>query len=268
MKGSLLVLLLLLLTLFCIGQQPLVMQGHSHNDYKQKRPLFDALDNGFFSVEADIFLRDGDLPVAHSPFEIKKSKTLKTLYLEPLRQIVQKNNGRVYANGPLEFVLMIDMKESGEKIMDTLRKQLEEYKDILTVYQGGVKKPGAVRIVLSGDQNVDLYKNDNPRYVSGDDNLEHINTAIDSSIEPRASANYHDLFSWGGGMQIPPSEAKELIDIIAIAHRYGRKARFYNAPEREDVWKALLDAGEDWVSVDNLPKFRKFYLDYIAVNGE
>ena len=39
--------------------------AHAHNDYLHKRPLLDALAQGFCSVEADIFLVDGALLVAH-----------------------------------------------------------------------------------------------------------------------------------------------------------------------------------------------------------
>ena len=34
-------------------------QAHAHNDYEHPRPLLDALDHGFCSVEADVFLTDG-----------------------------------------------------------------------------------------------------------------------------------------------------------------------------------------------------------------
>jgi hypothetical protein len=33
--------------------------AHAHNDYEHSRPLLDALDNGFCSVEADIWLTNG-----------------------------------------------------------------------------------------------------------------------------------------------------------------------------------------------------------------
>ena len=44
--------------------KPLI-QAHSHNDYEHQRPLLDALDCGFCSVEADIYLVEGKLLVAH-----------------------------------------------------------------------------------------------------------------------------------------------------------------------------------------------------------
>ena len=42
-----------------------IRQGHAHNDYEHERPLFDALDNGFCSIEVDIFLVGGKFLVGH-----------------------------------------------------------------------------------------------------------------------------------------------------------------------------------------------------------
>src|ERR1035438_747298 len=55
--GKLLVGLgLLLLPALCFGAEPVpLVHVHAHNDYEHKRPLFDALDHGFCSVEADIY---------------------------------------------------------------------------------------------------------------------------------------------------------------------------------------------------------------------
>src|SRR5215212_7420284 len=97
---------------FALGQwsladelKPLV-HAHAHNDYEHARPLFDALDHGFCSVEADIHLVDGALLVAHDADKVDPKRTLESLYLEPLRARVQKNAGRVHSNGP-PFLLMI-----------------------------------------------------------------------------------------------------------------------------------------------------------------
>src|SRR4051812_44226103 len=40
--------------------------AHAHNDYLHPRPLFDALDQGFTSVEVDVFLVNGQLLVGHT----------------------------------------------------------------------------------------------------------------------------------------------------------------------------------------------------------
>jgi hypothetical protein len=40
-------------------------RAHAHNDYERDEPLSDALAQGFSSVEADVWLVDGKLLVAH-----------------------------------------------------------------------------------------------------------------------------------------------------------------------------------------------------------
>ena len=45
--------------------------AHAHNDYEHKRPLFDALDRGFCSIEADIYLVGGELLVGHTPLDLR-----------------------------------------------------------------------------------------------------------------------------------------------------------------------------------------------------
>src|SRR5262245_17162471 len=53
---------------------------HAHNDYEHPRPLLDALDHGFCSIEADIFLVDGQLLVAHDRTSLSPERTLEKLY--------------------------------------------------------------------------------------------------------------------------------------------------------------------------------------------
>src|SRR5688500_18169484 len=56
---------------------PALPNAHSHNDYEHKRPLLDALANGFTSVEADIYLVEGLLLVAHDRKDVDRRKTLE-----------------------------------------------------------------------------------------------------------------------------------------------------------------------------------------------
>ena len=50
--------------------------AHAHNDYEHKRPLFDALDHGFCSVEADVFLETRKSPRMGSSFARKANKKI------------------------------------------------------------------------------------------------------------------------------------------------------------------------------------------------
>src|SRR5689334_4607279 len=89
-------------------------RAHAHNDYEHKRPLFDALDHGFCSVEADVYLIDGKLLVAHDRKDVKPDRTLEALYLDPLRERARANGGRVYPGGPTVF-LLVDVKSGAEE---------------------------------------------------------------------------------------------------------------------------------------------------------
>ena len=119
--------LALLLTLSSQGQVVPLTRVHAHNDYEHKRPLFDALDHGFCSVEADIYLVNGQLLVAHDRGQVKPDRTLQSLYLDPLRERVRRNGGRVYPQGP-EVTLLIDLKSEWPEIYPVLRRVLEVIK--------------------------------------------------------------------------------------------------------------------------------------------
>ncbi len=99
-------------------------QAHAHNDYEHDRPLLDALDHGFSSVEADIYLVDGALLVAHNRRDVKPERTLQRLYLDPLRERVQANGGSVYPGGK-PFFLLIDIKTDGEAAYAVLDKAVD-----------------------------------------------------------------------------------------------------------------------------------------------
>ena len=79
------IFLLLLCLLFPqnLLSQNLVKKAHSHNDYLNNRPLFDALENKFKSIEVDIFFLNSKLYVGHNWLQLRKNKTIETLYLEP-----------------------------------------------------------------------------------------------------------------------------------------------------------------------------------------
>ncbi|KAL8902494.1 MAG: hypothetical protein Q9207_004651 [Kuettlingeria erythrocarpa] len=57
---------------------------HSHNDYQQQVPLYDALNAGCMSLEADIWLQDNDLVIGHEQDTPDPLRTLQSLYLDPL----------------------------------------------------------------------------------------------------------------------------------------------------------------------------------------
>ncbi len=84
---------------------------HAHNDYEHDRPLFDALEHGFTSVEADVWLVDGELRVAHDLADAKQGVTLESLYLDPLEDLVRSQPGHsVYPKWDGSLQLLIDIR--------------------------------------------------------------------------------------------------------------------------------------------------------------
>ena len=155
--------------------------------------LFDALGQGFCSVEADINLVDGKLLVAHNLKDVNPKLTLQSLYLEPLRKRIKANGGRVYKDGP-ECTLLIDFKTDGNTTYPVLREVLKEYADILTVYRDGKKEPKAINVVLTGDYPRAMLAADAVRYAGGDGKLKDLETNPPADLVPWISENWGPLF--------------------------------------------------------------------------
>ena len=149
---------LLLLLAFCplclfAQVQPLV-QAHAHNDYEHPKPLLNALQHGFTSVEADIHLIDGELYVAHErPLLKQQDKTLRNLYLRPLQSRIQAQNGQVYPGFEGFFYLMIDVKSNADSTLKVLKSQLDEFRDMICLNRNSVEETNKpVKIFLSGNR--------------------------------------------------------------------------------------------------------------------
>jgi glycerophosphoryl diester phosphodiesterase len=232
--------------------------AHAHNDYEHKNPLQDALDNGFTSVEADVHLIKGELYVAHiKPWFTRKSKTLKALYLEPLLKRAQENNGRIYPNSEGEFLLMIDIKGKGEEVYQVLKKQLEEYRSILTSYENR-KQQKAVTIFLSGYRPIAMVKADNNRLVAIDGRPSDIGKGITPELMPVISDNYKNHLKWRGKDAIPEAEWTYLRKLVEDVHKEGKRLRLWASPDHPVAWETLYKAGVDLINTDDLEGLNQF----------
>jgi hypothetical protein len=246
--------------------KPLV-HAHAHNDYAHERPLLDALDNGFCNVEADIFLVDGELLVAHSIFEVRKSRTLAALYLEPLAERVKKNSGRVYPDGP-EFTLMIDLKSEAEATYRALAKELAKYAEMLTVVRDGKVERRGVNIVLSGNRPHALVAAEKVRYVGIDGRMGDLDSDTPADLMPWVSDNWANHFKWDGRGEMPAAERAKLDDYVRRAHARDRKLRFWASPDRLDTWRTLSAAGVDLINTDDLAGLARFLREKTASSGK
>jgi hypothetical protein len=237
-----------------------VRQAHAHNDYEHKRPLLDALENGFCSVEADVFLVEGELLVGHTRGSLRAERTLEKLYLAPLRQRVRANSGRVYPDGPV-FHLLIDVKTEAGPTYAALDKQLARYHDILSETRDGKFEAKAVTAVISGNRARDVIAGQKVRYAGLDGRPEDLDSTAPAHLMPWISTSWGSLFRWQGKDRMPDEERRKLKEFVGKAHKHGRLVRFWATPEEPSVWRELRAAGVDLINTDRLPELRQFLLD-------
>jgi hypothetical protein len=233
--------------------------AHAHNDYEHKRPLFDALECGFCSVEADVWLVDGKLLVAHDRNQVKPERTLQALYLDPLRERARRNGGRIYPDGP-EVTLLVDVKSDAGKTYTALREVLKAYSDILTVFRSGSTATNAVTVIISGNRDRSVMPNETARYAALDGRLEDLDSNASSHFIPLVSESWTKIFKWRGAGPMPNVEKQTLRQTVTKAHAQGRKVRFWATPDQPKVWKELLDAGVDLLNADDLAGLQAFLL--------
>ena len=104
-----------------------VANAHSHNDYEQKIPFWMAYNAGFGSIEADIFLVDTTLYVAHDRNELKREMKLASAYLDPILSCLQKNHGFPYGDHKKKLQLLIDIKTDSIHTLNALVSLLKKY---------------------------------------------------------------------------------------------------------------------------------------------
>ncbi|WP_339734243.1 phosphatidylinositol-specific phospholipase C/glycerophosphodiester phosphodiesterase family protein [uncultured Gimesia sp.] len=241
------------------GKQAPQFQAHAHNDYRHRRPLWDALKNGFWSVEADIFLVDGELLVGHSRSELSRERTLRTLYLKPLKEYFKKHPLKTDEKSP-PFTLLIDIKTDGEDVYPVLRNQLREYEGLLCTYQDGKMIRGPVQVVISGDRPKEMIEADNPRYAGIDGRLSDLNSDQPSDLMPLISDRWTSHFEYRGKGKMPEAEKVKLREIVKQAHAAGRRVRFWATPESEELWQELVNAEVDHINTDELEKLSAFLM--------
>lgn len=102
-----------------------------HDDHKNKRPLFDALDYGVKGINIPINYHKGEIYVGNkTPFFNKKRKTLDYLYLNPLRQILVVYDNQIYEQHSEPFYVVLRYegeKDSTESLIKTLNQRLNAY---------------------------------------------------------------------------------------------------------------------------------------------
>jgi hypothetical protein len=180
-----------------VGAVTPLVHGDAHDDYRNPRPLQDALDHGFAGLDVDVVLRDGSLVLCHhldgdvceDSRDVRiAARPFDSTYLQGLRTRVSADGGRVYPGFNQPVLLFVEITcvtdASGcklpadraaaaadpnnplvvaRKIMDAL----VPYRSMLFHVDGTARRWGPVQVVITGDHNDDQV----PAGAGGDDSV-------------------------------------------------------------------------------------------------
>lgn len=238
-----------------VGSPDTSLPAYAHNDYRNTRPLFDAVELGFRGVEVDYFLIDNELRVGHDREETERGRTIETLYLAPLRSYI-RTHGRVLP-GANPFILNIESKQSGNETYEALHELLSRYEDILTIVRDGEVTMGPVQVILVGwHPPLALLQTQPTRYVAVQAHYRTLpanHAEYPGHLLKLISQNYNEkLLLRGDGLL--SKRFRRRLDGMATAASVvpGRLVRVYGVPTNAAVFRALLDAGVDLIGTKDI----------------
>lgn len=211
---------------------------HSHNDYNQIIPFWDAYANGANSIEADIFLKNDNLYVAHDEKSITASRTLEALYLKPLATALEMN----YKENQ-ELFLVIDIKTAATETLATLIATLKKYPIII--------QNKKLKIIISGNRPKAEDYSKYPDFIFFD--FQEIGESISKENWEKVamvSVDYKKYSSWNGKGRLTHEDYDRVSAIISKGKATNKPFRFWGCPDTKSAWKALIDLGIDIVNTD------------------
>jgi hypothetical protein len=233
---------------------PAVPIAHAHNDYEHNRPLHDALKAGFASVEADVYLVNNQLLVAHDRHDTNPERSLESLYLAPLRQHFSQIPS---TSAQKTFWLMIDVKSDPISTYKKIHSVLKSYPDLIAKIHESPQQHREphhppMRIVISGNRAKQEILDTLPLIAGIDGRLTDLQTELSPQAMPWISDNWRSHFTWRGESEFPPQERTKLRKFVKQAHEKGRLLRFWATPDSPKFWDELLNANVDLINADDL----------------
>lgn len=227
-----------------------VSNAHSHNDYMQEIPFWEAYYANFGSIEADVFLVKDQLWVAHTEKELSPDRTLENLYLDPISKQIKLNKGNIYPDPKKNLQLLIDIKQDYKTSLNALIKALKKYPEITG--NNGIK------IVITGGRPQPSDFKNYPSYLYFDGDLDKNYTVDELKRIGLFSADLPQLVKWNGKGIPRDEETDKVKKAVEKAHAQQKSIRFYGAPDFTNAWVNLMDLGVDYINTDHIPDLKKF----------
>ena len=231
--------------------------AHSHNDYQQAFPFHAAYNLMYGSIEVDVYLNviDNELLVARNANDAAQHRTLEDLYLKPLAENIQNNNGSAYADTSRKLILMLDVKTEAVPAINKLI-------DILIKYPTLTRCPSLTIMITGSKPNPSTY-NVYPSYLWFDG---YLSDNYKKEVLARIAVlgdNMINYTKWTGSGEPPANEWEILKKRVNKGHSLGKKVRLWNAPDNLEGWQRLMELGVDYLNTDSI----KALAEFLKTNG-
>ncbi len=225
--------------------------AHSHNDFEQHHPFYQAYEEGFGSMEADIFLFHDQLLVGHDSSQLTPARNLENLYLQPMAESIRKNGGSIYTDSNRKLQFLIDLKTDGHRTLPALISLLEKYPSII--------HNRSIQIVISGNRPADSLYHRYPSYIWFDGRLGQQYPARTLSRIAMLSENFSRYSKWKDPAQpFPEDDRKELQQLIDQTHALNKTVRFWAIPDHPKSWEEMRKMGVDFLNTDRIAELADF----------
>ncbi|MDU1891083.1 MAG: alkaline phosphatase [Dysgonomonas sp.] len=220
---------------------------HSHNDYEQRVPFYQAYAQQVASIEADIFATDkeGELLVTHNKEDLGSALTIDETYITPLVNLFRQNNNRPWKNSDKSLTLLIDLKTPANPTLDRLIKKLKAYPNVFDP----TVNPYAVRVVISGSRPAEKDYNKYPSFIFFD-GYKTDYTPEQLKRIPMISLSFRNFSSWNGKGTIVKAEFEKVMKAINDVHALGKPIRFWGTPDGVTAWNTFHNIGVDYINTD------------------
>lgn len=236
------------------AQNKAVFAVHSHNDYLQPVPFWDAFSAGCASIEVDVILQEGELMVAHEKRSIQKQRTLESLYLKPIQQAVALGLIQEF-----NFHLLIDLKTDGYATLEVLVKEVAPYAPLLY----GPENPKGLKLIISGNRPKPADYKKYPDWLLFDYQSSELTADLPWEKIGMVSLPFSKFSIWNGKGRIVEAQRQKLSSFIDMVHSFDRPVRFWASPDGKSAWKAFHELGIDYINTDR-PAEANSYLRSLA----
>lgn len=259
---------LITISLSAIILLPSVLQAqkqieiHSHNDYRQRVPFYQAYSQGVSSIEADLFYVDGQLLIGHDPEDLNGDRRFESLYIDPILKLYSENNGKAWKDSDNILTLLVEIKSETSPTLAKIVELLDKYPRIFDPKVN----PYAVRIVITGNVPKPAEFGKYPDYIGFDGLIDENYTPQQLARVPMISLPFFDYASWNGKGSLTASQKEKVQGAIDQVHKMGKPIRFWAAPDGVTAWNTLYYMGVDIINTDKVELCADYFRNFVDKN--